>query len=109
MKEKVSTIKRTSAMKKDPGEETKDDDEGPEVESVQQFVMTASGPNKNINPREQREFVSSFSSQVVDLRTSIASWFTNPQTEAFCALIEVENKVNPVPVDFVNAASGTSK
>jgi lariat debranching enzyme len=25
----------------------------------------------------------------------IASWYTNPQTEAFCALLGLENKINP--------------
>lgn len=28
---------------------------------------------------------------------SLVMWYTNPQTEAFCQLIGVENKVNPVP------------
>lgn len=28
-----------------------------------------------------------------------APWYTNPQTEALCAMLEIENKVNPVPKD----------
>ena len=29
--------------------------------------------------------------------TIIASWYTNPQTEAFTQLLQIPNKVNPVP------------
>lgn len=50
-----------------------------EIMSVQQFVMTAPGPGKDVNPRQQPQ------------------WYTNPQTEAFCTLIGVDNKVNPPP------------
>jgi lariat debranching enzyme len=28
----------------------------------------------------------------------IAAWYTNPQTEAFCGMLGVENKINPAPV-----------
>lgn len=28
----------------------------------------------------------------------IAPWYTNPQTEAFCAMLEIENKINPPPL-----------
>jgi hypothetical protein len=26
-----------------------------------------------------------------------APWYTNPQTEAFCRMLELENKINPPP------------
>lgn len=29
-----------------------------------------------------------------------APWYTNPQTEAFCGMLELENKVNPVPKEL---------
>jgi hypothetical protein len=35
--------------------------------------------------------------------SSTAAWYTNPQTEAFCALLEIENKVNPVPTNVVTS------
>lgn len=82
VKEKIINLKRSAATTNDP---TNQDNEELEVETIQQFVMTASGPNRNINPRQQ------------------PSWYTNPQTEAFCALIEVENKVNPAPKDQMAA------
>jgi hypothetical protein len=58
MKEKIATIKRTAGIKGDTTEGTEvEEDEGElEVEKIQQFVMTASGPNRNINPRQHREF-----------------------------------------------------
>jgi hypothetical protein len=57
IKEKIATIKRTAGIKGDTAEEAKaeEDDGELEVEKVQQFVMTASGPNRNINPRQHRE------------------------------------------------------
>jgi len=27
----------------------------------------------------------------------IASWYTNPQTVAFCEMLGIENKINPPP------------
>jgi lariat debranching enzyme len=26
-----------------------------------------------------------------------APWYTNPQTEAFCAMLHLDNKINPPP------------
>lgn len=31
------------------------------------------------------------------------SWYTNPQTEAFCAMLGIPNKINPVPEGFKEA------
>jgi hypothetical protein len=58
VKEKIVTIKRTAGAKGDTAKEAKaeEDDAELEVEKVQQFVMTASGPNRNINPRQHRKF-----------------------------------------------------
>lgn len=25
------------------------------------------------------------------------AWYTNPQTEAFCGMLGIENKINPTP------------
>ena len=61
-----------------------------EISSVQEFRPTAPGPGSNVSdililncPRQ--------------LTIHEAPWYTNPQTEAFCNLIGVENKVNPPP------------
>jgi lariat debranching enzyme len=32
-------------------------------------------------------------------------WYTNPQTEALCAMIQIENKINPVPADAKKVTS----
>ncbi|CED82393.1 RNA lariat debranching enzyme [Phaffia rhodozyma] len=29
-----------------------------------------------------------------------AAWYTNPQTLAFCTMLQIENKINPVPAGF---------
>jgi lariat debranching enzyme len=59
VKEKIAMIKRAASTKADAAEEKKaeEDDGELEVEKFQQFVMTASGPNVNINPRQHRELV----------------------------------------------------
>ncbi|CAE6454904.1 unnamed protein product [Rhizoctonia solani] len=54
-----------------------------EVGHVQVFAMTAPGP-VNTNPRPARNL-------------KPPPWYTNPQTEAFCAMLGLENKVNPPP------------
>jgi len=28
---------------------------------------------------------------------SATAWYTNPQTEAFCGMLGIENKINPAP------------
>ncbi|KAG8816920.1 hypothetical protein FRC17_000133 [Serendipita sp. 399] len=50
-----------------------------EISSIQQFVMTAPGPSRGGGGPP-------------------LLWYTNPQTEAFCDLIGVENKVNCKPI-----------
>lgn len=34
---------------------------------------------------------------------SAASWYTNPQTEAFSEMLGIPNKINPVPAGFKEA------
>ncbi|CAE6426136.1 unnamed protein product [Rhizoctonia solani] len=55
-----------------------------EIRHVQEFTMTAPGP-VNTNPRPARNL-------------QPPPWYTNPQTEAFCTMLGLENKVNPPPV-----------
>ncbi|CAE7124918.1 unnamed protein product [Rhizoctonia solani] len=55
-----------------------------EIRDVQVFAMTAPGP-VNTNPRPAKNL-------------QPPPWYTNPQTDAFCAMLGLENKVNPPPV-----------
>ncbi|KAF8606029.1 DBR1-domain-containing protein [Ceratobasidium sp. AG-I] len=54
-----------------------------EIAHVQQFAITAPGPI-NTNQRPPRNLQQ-------------PPWYTNPQTEAFCEMLGLENKVNPPP------------
>jgi lariat debranching enzyme len=72
-----------------------------EIASVQEFVTTAPGPvNRDPRPSgfmEQREYkvrLRCFNANAY-LCGTLAPWYTNPQTEAFCAMLGLENKVNP--------------
>lgn len=85
-----------------------------EVEDCQSFVMTAPGPETGEDRNSQRLSHSiSFPSflhlcpPISDSRLtrlvlirSIAPWYTNPQTEAFCKMIGMTNKINPPPAEF---------
>jgi hypothetical protein len=31
------------------------------------------------------------------LTCRVAAWYTNPQTEAFCGMLAIPNKINPAP------------
>lgn len=31
----------------------------------------------------------------------LAPWYTNPQTEAFCNMLQLENKINPPPAGVI--------
>lgn len=37
-----------------------------------------------------------------------ASWYTNPQTEAFCDLLDIPNQINPVPAGFKEAQAAAA-
>ncbi len=54
-----------------------------DVHRVQQFVRTAPAP---FEPG--------------GLNTGPPAWYTNPQTEAFCRFVGIENKINPRPKGF---------
>ncbi|KZS90091.1 DBR1-domain-containing protein, partial [Sistotremastrum niveocremeum HHB9708] len=47
---------------------------------VQQFIPTAPGPGKENRPRHLQP-----------------PWYTNPQTETFCDMLGIPNKINPPP------------
>lgn len=88
---------------------------GKRISDVQKFVLTAPGPsgggntgrgNQNV-PCEYCFFCSALpledwpnacgSHFLRATGVSPVMWYTNPQTEAFCEMIGVDNKVNPVP------------
>ncbi|KZP27058.1 DBR1-domain-containing protein [Athelia psychrophila] len=56
------------------------------VEDCQNFVMTAPGSDSKGDKNAQ------------------PLWYTNPQTEAFCQMIGVPNKINPPPVGLAAAS-----
>lgn len=66
-------------------DEVEEDEPGAmlDVDRVQRFVRTAPAP---FEPG--------------GLNQGPPSWYTNPQTEAFCHMIGVENKINPRPPQF---------
>lgn len=69
------------------GEEGEGGGEELDVYRVQQFVRTAPAP---FEPG--------------GLSQAPPAWYTNPQTEAFCHLVGIENKINPRPVHFAPPA-----
>jgi Lariat debranching enzyme, C-terminal domain len=40
---------------------------------------------------------------------SSAPWYTNPQTEAFCAMLEIANKINPPPPQDLQPPSASTE
>ena len=80
------------------------------VEDVQQFVMTAPGPDpKNASSRQQRKCpvpclrcIMRVDAGLYSLELCVcalgcaAPYFPNPQTAAFCAMLQIENKVDLV-------------
>ncbi|CAG8600678.1 5501_t:CDS:10, partial [Acaulospora colombiana] len=72
VKKKIASVKSQQGEQGAPPGQTTGDELEIEISAIQEFVRTASGPSRT-------------------------PAYTNPQTEAFCALIEVENKVNPLP------------
>jgi lariat debranching enzyme len=71
------------------------------VSECQTFVPTAPGPgpaHEGIPKNQQRErwFCLVFPLGVI-LPFLLAPWYTNPQTEAFCGMLEIANKINPPP------------
>ncbi|KAJ6591369.1 lariat debranching enzyme, C-terminal domain-containing protein [Mycena sp. CBHHK59/15] len=71
------------------GDEAELDVEDLEIQSVQEFVMTAPGPGRE---------------DEMGGRRAQPPWYTNPQTVNFCQLIGVENRINVPP-----AAAGSKE
>lgn len=59
------------------------DAEGLDIYRVQQFVRTAPAPF-----------------EPAGLSQGPPAWYTNPQTEAFCHFVGLQNKINPRPAEF---------
>lgn len=83
------------------------------VDEVQTFVRTAPATSEHQDGRDQGlrasfSFLSRFlcydeCADALSRPTDIASWYTNPQTEAFCAMLGIPNMINPVPAGFKEA------
>ncbi|KAF9551565.1 DBR1-domain-containing protein [Agrocybe pediades] len=59
------------------------------VSDHQSFVMTAPGPAK-------------------EDRSKQPPWYTNPQTEAFCRMLDIPNKINPPPTTLTGSSHASS-
>ena len=75
----------------------------------QTFWMTAPGPEdpgrEGPNRFRQRSYSHHFpfciTTSILKLCILLsANWFTNPQTEAFCNMLGLDNKINPKPKEF---------
>ncbi|KAK4052972.1 lariat debranching enzyme [Microbotryomycetes sp. JL221] len=53
-----------------------------QIDTVQSFVTTAPTMQHGIGPNV------------------MPSWYTNPQTESICKLLNIENQINPMPKEF---------
>ncbi|EIM82251.1 uncharacterized protein STEHIDRAFT_160806 [Stereum hirsutum FP-91666 SS1] len=60
-----------------------------QIEKCQKFVMTAPGPRGNKGPNNQQPPA-----------------YNNPQTEAFTAMLEIENKINPQGLSVQSSTEG---
>lgn len=73
------------------------------VSEHQRFIPTAPGPgNEGAAKNQQREF-SKRPAVLICLNVRPAPWYTNPQTEAFCQMLELENKINAPPTQSRDA------
>ena len=70
------------------------------VEDVQQFVVTAPGPgSEGAQAKMQREsllFVMALARETLTRESFPAPYFPNPQTAAFCTLLQIENKIDQI-------------
>ncbi|KAH9483024.1 Lariat debranching enzyme [Psilocybe cubensis] len=60
------------------------------VSECQSFARTAPGPGHEGGNKFKQRWLS-----VLDA----APWYTNPQTEAFCRMLDIPNKINPPPTN----------
>ncbi len=73
----------------------------PEVSSIQRFERTAPAPGEPGGDAPGPGKPTASAIACVNLTSWAAgSWYTNPQTEAFCRMLRLENKINPVPAEF---------
>lgn len=79
------------------------------VDDVQKFGKTAPATGDG-QDNAMREFLHSFStlSATDGSAQRVASWYTNPQTVALCTLLDIENKINPVPAGFKEAQAAAA-
>lgn len=73
------------------------------VDDVQVFARTApaTGEGREDGPRELPFRLVAWTT--LTPHCPPASWYTNPQTEAFCDMIGIPNQINPVPAGFKEA------
>lgn len=66
-----------------------------EIKDVQTFVITATGPTPETQKAkgQQREVIA-FSKTEAYIDVFAADYFPNPQTAAFCSMLQIDNKVD---------------
>jgi len=66
-----------------------------EIKDVQTFVITATGPTPETKKAKgrQRELIA-FSKTGAYTDVLTADYFPNPQTAAFCSMLQIDNKVD---------------
>lgn len=87
-----------------------------EITDCQVFWPTAPGPgSEGANKFRQRSYLSDYLQIIMMTYTRpcmasicAAPWYTNPQTEALCRMLEIENKINPVPKGMEVAGQKTA-
>lgn len=66
------------------------------VDNCQVFVQTAPGPGSEGDAKFQQRKLTNYESQcIMYLDIVAAPWYTNPQTVAFCSMLDINNKINP--------------
>lgn len=76
------------------------------VSEHQSFVMTAPGPgSEGANKTRQRKSSEFWCQKIFRDIIPIAPWYTNPQTESFCRMLDIPNKINPPPTNPTGSSS----
>lgn len=75
------------------------------IGDCQTFAMTAPGPgSEGRNKLRQRWSIHIYFVKIF-VNAFAAPWYTNPQTEAFCRMLDIPNKINPPPTVGICARS----
>lgn len=65
------------------------------VSDVQTFCITAPGPSPETEKSKDQRECSLHGFRFLELIRVAARYYPNPQTAAFCTMLEIENKIDP--------------